>query len=1002
MKQRHTATLVGMVALVWALTLVPGCPGKKGRIGQSCGPDTPCDLGACVDERCVISCLASVDCEGGAVCVKGVCVPPTADVVDASGTDVGGEDTSPECATHADCNGVDFDLCSGAKRCQAGRCVVSEPVVCDTSKDTSCSSNVCDPLTGSCTILPINEGATCDDGDRCTINTTCQSGVCKGQPLSCADELPCSTESCDPQKGCVIDLSACTCKVDADCDDKNPCNGVESCDTNTGTCRSDTSVKTCTGESCTFNTDGNSCPDDGNKCTNDVCQDGVCAHLLRVCVDAGKPCTAQSTCNPETGVCDHKSFDPPNGQCDGDRCTLNDKCVGGACVSGSAKVCVDPKAICTTGGICNSSTGQCEFGNFDPANPDKDCDGDLCTVGDSCSGGSCVSGATKSCAVPTDPCKKNGTCDSKTGGCTYGTYTLGQGEDCDNNPCTLNDVCEEGVCKSGTQNPSCQCQSDSDCNALPLFKNDPCNNGHCNTTSHQCEPVPVAYNPQSPVACDDKVACTDAGFCKDGACQTGSVSSSYDGCLIAGVGCVTATTSKSGDKCSICDPARSKTAWSSVVCSANANQCKQNVCTAQNGCVEQNKGSVPCDDGLSCTASSTCQSGSCVPGSPSANTCLIGGSCYNTGDPNPTNKCQVCNPPTNSFIAKDCSSQNDACNIGVCDQQTGVCGKSPQSGSCDGDPYSCTNESCVNGSCVYQSQSCTGCSQCHPLEQKPCSDKTGSICCVKIKVDCALVAQASCNDFVDTGLTDFQICGDKCVEKGLPYGCCPNAKSCRTSPTDSCGCGRCECPAGKSGCSDSKGGVCCLQTGKCEELIASGISWSCEEMEVPCNTGACPFGCCANGSCRTSKTDSCDCSHCGCPAGRKSCQDKDKNFCCVDEAINCQEVASAQCENFGAPTCDTGLCSFGCCADGACKSSREDTCGCTRCTCPAGQKSCKDEPGNWCCVDAQVDCKDVASSSCANFPPGTFKCDKQSCPNGCCPSGECKTSSGDNCDCPAP
>jgi hypothetical protein len=63
---------------------------------------------------------------------------------------------------------------------------------------------VCDPDQSGTTWTPANGGA-CDDGDDCTKDDYCQTGVCKGVYYGtvCSDEYGCTDDVCDGLGGCV-------------------------------------------------------------------------------------------------------------------------------------------------------------------------------------------------------------------------------------------------------------------------------------------------------------------------------------------------------------------------------------------------------------------------------------------------------------------------------------------------------------------------------------------------------------------------------------------------------------------------------------------------------------------------------------------------------------------------------------------------------------------------------------------------------------------------------
>jgi cysteine-rich repeat protein len=101
----------------------------------------------------------------------------------------------------------------------------------------------------------------------------------------------------------------------------------------------------CCSATCTFEASGAPCAD-GDPCTFDTCDGaGTCAHALQEgapCGDDGNACT-DDLCDA-SGACQH----PPNAApCDdGDVCTVNDVCSGGSCTAGSCSLCCDPLAGC--------------------------------------------------------------------------------------------------------------------------------------------------------------------------------------------------------------------------------------------------------------------------------------------------------------------------------------------------------------------------------------------------------------------------------------------------------------------------------------------------------------------------------------------------------------------------------------------------------------------------------------------------------------------------------
>ncbi len=222
----------------------------------------------------------------------------------------------------------DGDLCTTCDSTTGGPCA-GIPVDCS-NLDDECNAGTCNAATGLCEAVPANESGTCDDGDACTVNDECGSGVCAGIPTDCTLlDSDCSIGVCNSASG-ICEVSVIN--EGGFCDDQSPCTTDDTC--NGGTCLGD--------------------PVD-------------CSHF-----DNG--CTV-GVCNEIDGLCE--LADAPNGQpCDDlDPCTENDECNGGTCM-GSAKDCSDFNDACLPA-TCNPSTGDCEF-------PESETDCNSNSLPDSC------------------------------------------------------------------------------------------------------------------------------------------------------------------------------------------------------------------------------------------------------------------------------------------------------------------------------------------------------------------------------------------------------------------------------------------------------------------------------------------------------------------------------------------------------------------------------------------------------------------------------------------
>ncbi|MGM0577072.1 MAG: hypothetical protein ACQEXJ_15210 [Myxococcota bacterium] len=522
---------------------------------------------------------------------------------DAVDTDEGDVDATDGEAGDADA--VDTDEGDAGPDADAG-CVTAA----DCPDPGPCAEVGCGD-SGQCEVTPLEDGLPCDDGNACSAGDTCQAGVCTGgAAVTCDDGNPCTDDLCVPAEGCTHQNNFATCDdgdpctegdrceagecvgPEAACDDDNPCT-VDTCDPATGTCEhvADDDLTCSDGSECTLGDhclDGDCVPgstdgcEDDNACTDDVCQEGTCAHIVlhgipcedgdacsvddvcsaghcapgaqREC-DDGNPCTADS-CDPVTG-CEHTAMSGEACE-DGDACTVEDTCdAEGTCVPGAPLDCSDGNPCTST--ACDAETGC----TFDPVDGGCD-DGDICTEEDICSGTECV-GMAKTCddgdactrdtcdpvlgcqhvdtsgeCVDDSPCTDDA-CDPKVG-CVF----TPNDDPCDDgDACTVGDTCVDGVCAS---------------EPLDCDDGDPC-------TWDVCDPEEGCVNEPFTGPCEDGDACTEGETCgEEGVCVGGTPVDPDDG-----VACTV----------DACDPA------SGPVHEPDWSACEVGqVCDPTNGCVE--------------------------------------------------------------------------------------------------------------------------------------------------------------------------------------------------------------------------------------------------------------------------------------------------------------------------------------------------------------------------------------------------------------------------------
>lgn len=219
---------------------------------------------------------------------------------------------------------------------------------CSAIETPVCLESVCDESTGQCVVQNASAGTTCDDGMFCTVDDTCQEGMCVG----------------GPPNTCGLELAPC---------EKAICNeGSQSC-------------------TATPSADGDPCGAEDLCTVGATCQNGVCSGSPKDCFFAPTPDDCHvSQCNPANGQCEPvpgNDGEPcPN---DGDLCKVDKTCSGGQCVGGTDKDCSALGDACNIG-TCDPVDGSCygvPLGDGDPCN-----DGNSCTTGEMCTGGACIGG----------------------------------------------------------------------------------------------------------------------------------------------------------------------------------------------------------------------------------------------------------------------------------------------------------------------------------------------------------------------------------------------------------------------------------------------------------------------------------------------------------------------------------------------------------------------------------------------------------------------------------
>ncbi len=361
-----------------------GCQNLPAADGLDCDADgTVCtEKDICKGGKCQYGALKK--CDDGNPCTTNSC------------------DKTKGCLTAANDGAVckDNNPCTENGVCKGGTCTPGIQKVC--KSDNQCVLAKCDVVTGNCAYAAQPTGTKCTDGGACVTDTACAGQVCAGKPKACEDGSPCTKDSCDNAVGCVFapifdvcdDGNACT-KEDAcqggkciglaeettvTCSDSNPCT-TDSCDPIKG-CQHQPATGDC---------------DDGVPCTTkDICSAGECLGTTNECTcktDAdcvllanGNPCAGTQYCASEKGLlkCHAKPGTVPVGKnCDDDdACSSSDTCKATGFCGGTKPT------DCDDGNACTEDSCDSKQGCAHKALSQTMCnDGDVCTKGDTCLNG---------------------------------------------------------------------------------------------------------------------------------------------------------------------------------------------------------------------------------------------------------------------------------------------------------------------------------------------------------------------------------------------------------------------------------------------------------------------------------------------------------------------------------------------------------------------------------------------------------------------------------------
>lgn len=236
-----------------------------------------------------------------------------------------------------------------------------------------------------------------------------------------------------------------------------------------------------------------------NPCSIDTCIKGLCQYEKKkdCCVkdsDCGNAPCYSSYCDRFSHDC--RALPSSNGtQCiDSDTCTIDDRCYNGECI-GKTLSCHNTNECIQ--GSCMEGQGCIFQNNADGISCD---DNNPCTLNDECYNGMCAVSTPKDCTHLDGICSI-GACDVVTGDCVR--FARNEGHECDDGKqCTTHDKCTNGIC-AGQENL--------------CFDNNPCT---INTCSEQSGCI-VQYETESGQCipgCTKDEECPLSYICYDGTC----------------------------------------------------------------------------------------------------------------------------------------------------------------------------------------------------------------------------------------------------------------------------------------------------------------------------------------------------------------------------------------------------------------------------------------------------------------------------------------------------
>jgi hypothetical protein len=708
--------------------------------------------------------------------------------------------------------------------------------------------------------------------DSCSDNSECQSGWCvehMGEGVctqACQEECP-PGWTCQTTGGTGPDMmSICLSNFANLC---KPCATTQGCESAGG------AEDVCLDYGIEGSFCGGGCAADEDCPWGFLCQeaDSIDGVTLKQCVaESGVcPCSQKSV---ELGLSTPCAVTSEFGSCSGKRvCTEDGLSDCDALVPG-LEVCngiddncdddvdeasfVDGKYVdlCNDGNDCTDDLCHGDEGCEHVALDGVECkDGNPCTVADVCIEGVCV-GSQVDCDDE-NPCTDDFCND--TGGCVF---EANSGTCDDGNPCTVADQCKDQECV-GYDVP-CDCQEDTDCGELE-------DGDLCNGTL-SCDKSELPY--KCAVVLDSVIVCEKpSGFngpCLESVCEPETGACDFSAVNDGGL-------CEDGDKCSVGDTCQEGICASGVAANCNdGNLCTDDSCDLATGCLHIDN-ALPCSDENVCTVGDLCTDGQCLAG-PEVLAC---------DDLNPCTE-DTCHPLSGCVQ----TANNESCDDGNACTESDYCA----AGNCKGGPLlvcddnnPCTDDSCDSvGGCIFG----TNVAPCDDGDPCTLNDKCGNGAC-------SPGASVDCHD--DNPCT-LDSCGPDGLCTHLPQeGQCSDYNKCTSG--DHCDAGECVYDSVDT-CDD--GDVC--TTDSCNPVTGcsnQGNSGPCDDKN-PCTLNdKCDNGVCISGpGVICDDGNSCTDDSCG---GDGICLYTDNDQLTCDDGNDCtlgDHCQEGVCSNNGLADCD--------------------------------------------------------------------------------------------------